>query len=201
MDTRIKMWRRAALGALMVVAMQAGHAAQGANDIKGARDHPLLTRFVGARINAYSQQDYDEAQMPNQAIEDEDKAQVLALEGKVTRIGYFIDGIKSALEVYRNYEAALKEGGFETLFTCKNDKQCGEGFQPYVLNSGKVRIVGEGDAVIGGNYYALLAKKAVPGGEVYVFMDIMHDDMNQITPVFQQVVETRSMAQGQVKAP
>lgn len=207
MQTRTKMWTLAALGVSMLVAShaaqagRAGGAGQAADDIEGARDHPLLTRFAGARINAYSRQDYDEAWMPNHAIKDGDKVRMLALEGKVTRIGYFIDGVKSALEVYRNYEAALKEGGFETLFTCKNDAQCGDGFQPHVLNSGKVRIRGEGDAVIGGNYYALLAKKAAPHGDVFVFLDIMHDDVNQITPVFQQVVETRSMPRGQVKAP
>jgi len=204
MHTRTKVWTLAALGALMLVAgpvAQGGRTGHEADDIEGARDHPVLARFAGARINAYSRQDYDEARMPDRAIEDDDKMQVLALEGRVTRIGYFIDGVKSALEVYRNYEAALKEGGFETLFTCKNDAQCGEAFQRYVLNSGKVRIVGEGDATIGGNYYAVLAKKAAPGGDVYVFLDIMHDDVNQITPVFQQVVEVLPMARGQVRAP
>ncbi|RXN86289.1 cell envelope biogenesis protein OmpA [Achromobacter aloeverae] len=180
----------------MLSIAQPGRAAE---DLEGSKDHPMLTRFAGAWINAYSVQDYDEAQMPNQAIVDHENIKVMPLEGKVTRIGYRIDGGKSALEVYRNYTAALKDGGFQTLFTCKNDEQCGGEFQSYVLNGDKVRPGGAGDAVFGGNYYAILAKKAAPAGDVYVFLDIMHDDSNNITPVFQQVVETRPMQQGQVK--
>ncbi|WP_454691525.1 DUF4892 domain-containing protein [Achromobacter aloeverae] len=195
MQARTRVWALAVAGALMLAVAQPGRAA----DIKGSKDHPMLTRFAGAQINAYSVQDYDEAQMPNQAIADDKHVQVLELEGKVTRIGYRLDGAKSPLEVYRNYEAALKDGGFETVFTCKNDEQCGQDFQRYVLNSDKVRISGTGDAVFGGNYYAVLAKKAAAPGDVYVFLDIMHDDSNHFTAVYQQVVETKSMQQGQVK--
>ena len=65
----------------------------------------------------------------------------LTLEGKLTRIAYRIDGKKSALEVYRNYQGALQAGGFKTLFECKGDEQCGGDFQSFVLNSGKVSPV------------------------------------------------------------
>jgi len=183
------------LGAVTLVAMQATWAA---DDVKGSKDHPMLTRFDGATIRGYSVQDYDEAQMPNQAIAEENTAQPLSLEGKVTRISYRIDGSKSALEVYRNYGDALKSGGFETVFTCKNDEQCGRGFQDYVIGSGKL-YQSNGDAVYGGNYYAILAKKTTPSNDVYVFLDIMTDESNHLTPVFQQVVETQPMQQGQVK--
>ncbi|ALM84383.1 OmpA family protein [Bordetella sp. N] len=196
MRARTKVWALAVAGALMLAVAQPGRAA---DDIPGSKDHPMLSRFAGAQINAYSVQDYDEALMPNQKIDRDDKVQALSLEGKVTRIGYRIGGGKSPLEVYRNYQAALKDGGFETIFACKNDEQCGEDFQRYVINSDKVRRAGQGDAAFGGTYYGLLAKKAAPAGDVYVFLDIMEDDSNHITPVYQQVVETKAMQQGQVK--
>ena len=50
-----------------------------ASDVPGSRDHPLLSRFAGARINDYSHSDFDEAFLPNQPIDDQsdtDQAQI-----------------------------------------------------------------------------------------------------------------------------
>ncbi len=184
----------ALLGAMLLSTALPGHA----EDVAGAKDHPLLTRFKGAEIRAYQQLDYDEAVMPDRPIEQESEAKTLDLEGKITRISYRIDGTKSALEVYRNYQNALQTGGFKTLFECKNDEQCGGSFQSFVINSNKVRPPGQGDASFGGKYYAVLAKKEAPTGDVYVFLDVMQDESNKITPVFLQVVETKPMQTGQV---
>lgn len=74
-----------------------------AEDVKGSRDHPALTRFADAEIRAYEFKDYDEAVMPDRPITRESEAKGLTLEGKLTRIAYRIDGKKSVLEVYRNY--------------------------------------------------------------------------------------------------
>ncbi len=184
----------ALLGAMLLSAAQPGHA----EDVAGSKDHPLLTRFTGAEIRSYQQLDYDDAVMPDRPIAQESDAKTLTLEGKVTRISYRIDGTKSALEVYRNYQNALQTGDFKTLFECKNDEQCGGSFQSFVINSNKVRQPGAGDAAFGGKYYAVLAKKEAPSGDVYVFLDVMQDESNKITPVFLQVVETKPMQTGQV---
>lgn len=140
-----------------------------AEDVKGSKDHPALTRFEGAEIRAYEHKDFDEAVMPDRPIPREAEAKGLELEGKLTRISYRIDGKKSALEVYRNYQGALQAGGFKTLFECKGDEQCGGDFQSFVINGGKVRQPGQGDATFGGKYYVVLAKKEAPGGDIYVF--------------------------------
>ncbi|MCY1535202.1 type VI secretion system peptidoglycan-associated domain protein [compost metagenome] len=161
----------------------------------------MVGRFAGAEIKAYQQLDYDEAVMPDQAIPKESEAKTLALEGKVTRIGYRIDGSKSALEVYRNYQDTLRAGGFKTVFECKGDEQCGGDFQSFVFNSGKVSRPGVGDAVFGGKYYVALAKKDAPSGDVYAFLDVMQDESNKRTPVFLQVVEAKAMQTGQVSVP
>jgi len=199
MKTKVKIGLLTVLGAVLLSVSQAGRADTA--DVKGSKDHPMITRFAGARIGAYMVQDYDEAQLPNQAIADDKKAQTLSLEGKLTRISYRIDGSKSPLEVYRNYQSALQDGGFETVFTCKDDEQCGSQFQSYVILSGKVRPQGwDGGAVaFGGRYYAMLAKKSVPAGDVYVFLDILEHQSNHLTSVYEQVVETQSMKSGQVQ--
>lgn len=184
---------------LAIVAATLAASSAWAEDVKGSRDHPALTRFMGAEIRAYEFKDYDEAVMPDRPITREDEAKGLTLEGKLTRIAYRIDGKKSALEVYRNYQGALQAGGFKTLFECKGDEQCGGDFQSFVLNSGKVSQPGQGDAAFGGKYYAVLARKEAPTGDIYVFLDVMDDNSNNITPVFQQVIETKPMQTGQVK--
>lgn len=187
-----------AAGLAILTAMLAASPVR-AEDVKGSRDHPALTRFVGAEIRAYEHKDYDEALMPDRPIPEESEAKGLELEGKLTRISYRIDGRKSALEVYRNYQGALQAGGFKTLFECKGDEQCGGDFQSFVINSGKVSQPGQGDAAFGGKYYVVLAKKAAPTGDIYVFLDVMEDGSNHITPVFQQVLETKPMQTGQVQ--
>lgn len=183
----------------LAAAMLGTAASAWAEDVKGSRDHPALTRFEGAEIRAYEYKDYDEAVMPDRPVARQAEPKGLELEGKLTRIAYRIDGSKSALEVYRNYQGALQAGGFKTLFECKGDGQCGEDFQSFVINSGKVSQPGQGDAAFGGKYYAVLAKKEAPTGDLYVFLDVMEDSANHITPVFQQVVETKPMQTGQVK--
>ena len=92
-----------------------------AADVKGSADHPLLSRFPGAEIRAYLVKQYDAAVLPQAKIDDDDNpGELLELEGKVTRISYRIPGDRSALEVMRNYEKALKKAGFESRFSCSN---------------------------------------------------------------------------------
>ncbi|WP_029987870.1 MULTISPECIES: OmpA family protein [unclassified Serratia (in: enterobacteria)] len=170
-----------------------------AEDVEGSKDHPLLTRFAGAEIRDYQQLDYDEALMPDRPIPEESTAKALELEGKITRIAYTIDGKKSALEVYRNYQNALQASGFKTVFECKNNEQCGERFQSFVSDSGKICRTSRGDFSFGGKYNVVLAKKEAPTGDVYVFLDIMQDESKKITPVCLQVVETTPMQTDQVK--
>ncbi|QCS61955.1 DUF4892 domain-containing protein [Achromobacter denitrificans] len=186
---------------LLSAALMAAALPAHAEDVAGSKDHPMVGRFSGAEINTYQQLDYNEAMLPDRAVPKESEAQALALEGKVTRIGYRIEGGKSALQVYRNYQDTLRAGGFKTVFECKGDEQCGGDFQSFVFNSGKVRRLGEGDAVFGGKYYVALAKKEAPSGDVYAFLDVMQDESNKRTPVFLMVVEAKAMQTGQVSLP
>jgi outer membrane protein OmpA-like peptidoglycan-associated protein len=172
-----------------------------ASDVPGSKDHPLLSRFAGARINDYSHSDFDEAVLPNQPIDDQSTAKGLNLEGRVTRIGYTIADGKSTLEVERNYLEALQRGGFQILFRCAME-QCGRGgaFEGFVANSGKVMLPGGAAASFGGSHRSILAKLARPTGDAYVFLHIMDDTAsNQRTLVYEEVVEVRPMQTGQVQ--
>ncbi|WP_232457749.1 DUF4892 domain-containing protein [Burkholderia ubonensis] len=177
--------------------------ASAAGDAPGSKDHPLVTRFAGATITAYSQTPFDEAFLPNQPIDDEKTAKGLNLEGKVTRISYAIGAGRSTLEVERNYLDALQKGGFQILFRCTAE-QCGKGgggeLQSIVINSGRMRQAGGGDANFGGKHRTILAKLPRASGDAYVFLHIMDDSAsNKRALVYEEVVEVKPMQTGQVK--
>jgi len=190
-----------ALSAAVLLSLSALACAAG--DVPGAKDHPLVSRFSGATIKAYSQTAFDEAFLPNQPIDDEKTAKGLNLEGKVTRISYTIGGDKSTLEVERNYLDALQKGGFQILFRCTAE-QCGKSggsdFQSVVINSGRMRKAGFGDANFGDKHRTILAKLPRASGDAYVFVHVMDDSAsNKRTLVYEEVVEVKPMQTGQVK--
>ncbi|MEW6639059.1 MAG: DUF4892 domain-containing protein [Pseudomonadota bacterium] len=186
------------LALLLALAPVTAHAA----DVKGSKDHPLLTRFTGASINAYNQIDYGEALLPNKAIEYNYK-DMLSAEGRITRIGYTISGNRSTLEVGRNYEQALTTGRFQIVFSCKG-RDCGGGFDSAVINSGNVipdrpRFeVGFGTE----QQRAYLAKRSDQAGDTWVFLYLMQGsnaDNHSDIYLYEQIVEPKAMQTGQVQ--
>lgn len=94
-------------------------------DIKGSKDHPLISRFPGSIIKYYDVKQFDEYTLPLGRLVRKEKrdekgwyklSKSQHLEGKVTRITYKTPKDRSTLEIYRNYELALKKAGFEILF-------------------------------------------------------------------------------------
>jgi len=96
-------------------------------DVAGSQDSPLLKRYEGSYIIGYEKKEYSDFMLPlsvprawNQAPEKK-----LALEGKHTRIIYVAPEGRSTLEVFRNYQQALKEKNFNVLFSCRKN-ECGK---------------------------------------------------------------------------
>jgi len=94
-----------------------------AQDAEGSKDHPLISRYPGSTIDEYRQKAFDEYELPLSPVADGKYAKTQHLEGKITGIYYTTPEGRSALEVSRNYESALKNAGFQTLFNCA--KTCG----------------------------------------------------------------------------
>ena len=110
-----------------------GAAASFAQDVDGAKDHPLVGRYDGSTAVYYKQSDFDEAallQAPHdyyalfQKGEQKDRSgdDWLKLEGSVTQIRYQGPDGRSSLEVYKNFEAALSKKGFKTQYACADAK-------------------------------------------------------------------------------
>ncbi|RYY74058.1 MAG: hypothetical protein EOO52_14380 [Gammaproteobacteria bacterium] len=86
------------------------------------KDHPMVSRYPGTQIDQYDFKEFEEAQLIlSKPYEQNGKwvaDKVLPLEGQVTYIYYKKPDTVSALQIFRNYQAALGKGGFKELFVC-----------------------------------------------------------------------------------
>ncbi len=85
-------------------------------------DHPLVSRYPGSTLSYSHTSEYDEYVLPLGPLEGSPRtpAELLNLEGRVTYLQYRVPE-RSTLEVYRNYESALTQAGFEILFEHTGD--------------------------------------------------------------------------------
>jgi len=159
-----------------------------AQDAQGSHDHPLISRYPGSTISEYNQKAFDEYDLPLSKCANGKYDKTQHIEGKITALYYTTPEGRSALEIYRNYETALKNGGFQTLFTCA--KTCGE-----PPPSGAFLV---NDAF--GNYAEdtryLAAKLARDSGDVYVALWIYDSSFDIKT--FLAVIESKPMEGGLV---
>lgn len=189
------------------------HAQMPADDtIKGARDHPLLSRFEGSKLVGYGLKEFDEVMLPagKRVANKDGKAafeNALQLEGKYTRIAYNYPKERSSLEVMRNYQAALDKAGLKVLFSCAKES-CGNDFGQFFLDK---RV---GDNFIKGaeaswspfNYGRndsryLVAKGTRPDGTlVHVGVYVVSPVQDKIGGVYLAVVEAKAMEGGKVSA-
>ena len=158
-----------------------------AQDAEGCKDHPLISRYPGSTINECSQKAFDEYDLPLGKYADGKFEKAQHLEGKVTAFYYTTPEGRSVLEIFRNYDQALKNAGFQTLFTCK---ACGD-TPPH-------EAMPVNDAW--GNYNEgvrfLSAKLARDSGDAYVALWVYDSSFDIKT--FLAVVEVKPMESGLV---
>lgn len=96
-------------------------------DVPGGADHPLIQRYNNSWMMAYKRIGFDQTTFPGKLGLDSHNEFLapITVEGQITRMVYFAPLGKSPLEVFRNYEQALKAAGFKALFSCTpRDKGC-----------------------------------------------------------------------------
>lgn len=88
---------------------------------KGAADVPWIGRYADSHIVTFDASAFDEAKFlmrkPKGAARD--AADFLAVQGRRTRIVYQVPKGRSSLEVFRNFEQKLLDGGFSATFGCQ----------------------------------------------------------------------------------
>ena len=188
------------LGVAVLVASAA------AADIRGSQDHPMISRYPGSAIVRYDRRDFDEFWLVNGPATGYPQhtnriEPALHLEGRITRISYELPAGESTLTVFRNYEQALTQAGFQSVFACANAR-CAvkDGGRP--LNHSVVPYwAGFAENFEDQRYLA--ARLARPEGDVYVALYVVRNysaggpTQNRIyTQV--DVVEIAPMQQGLV---
>lgn len=174
-------------------------------DVPGSHDHPMISRYPGSVIVLYGPGKFDEYVLPlgGQSEDGESLRDSRNLEGKVTRIQY--GGIpleRSFLEVFRNYETALKQAGFEILFSAKGEDALGLYFPGFVfgdINAGLPEGNRIDDCCHDCRY--LSARLARPQDDVYVSLLVGRDGWqgDQEYPLVQlDVIEIEPMESGQI---
>src|SRR6266545_2694462 len=110
---------------LCILILAATSALAQGTDVQGGQDHPLVSRYPSSIIDKYQFAEFDEVSLPLGKSNGGklEKSQLLA--GKITHLSYAVPAGRSILEVYRNYEAALRKAGFQILFSCVNNDGCG----------------------------------------------------------------------------
>ena len=168
------------------------------SDVKGSKDHPMVSRYAGSVIIGYDFRKFDEFVVPLGPLKRTgerpaagggfsptfEPARSQRVEGRATRILYVGPPDRSPLEIVRNYELELKKNGFDTLYTCAGI-QCGldDGWLAenylYTLDKrlsqtpprGSGRPEGQvSEYALGSpiNQRYLAAKRSRPEGDVYV---------------------------------
>ena len=162
--------------------------AASAQDVDGSSDHPLIGRFEGATITAYDVRDFDEYQFLNDAMTGSASDSFLAIEGAKTSIAYVLPDTASLAEVERNYEMALAEAGFETVFQCA-DAECGGTDLAYAIEQFPLpRMI-----IDPFNYRYLGTKLTTDENDIYAAIIFSVDNDKQVR-VQVTVVETEEIA-------
>ena len=180
-------------------------------EVKGGKDHPLLSRFEGAKMVGYNAVRYDQAELPasrpyfkNNEIKVDN---LLKPEGSYTRIAYVFAKDRSGLEVFRNYQAAIAQAGLKVMYTCEKEA-CGALSSYY--NSSYLMRDGflEGGSGIHNSFNAglsepryLVAQGTQPDGSVvHVAVLIAPPLRGYLGGISLQIVEGKPMDTGKVAA-
>lgn len=180
-----------------------------AQDVEGSEDHPLISRFPDSRIVYYNQLHYDEyilgmGRYDHREREYEDS--ILA-RGKLTRKLYYLPQERSALEVYKNYEAALQRADFEILFSGAGEDELGRYGSALArsinFNSG-LSSTRRGDIEyhVGGvsEQHYLLARSSIAGEDVYISVLTGGASIHRRDPIaLVTIVECRDIVDDQIE--
>lgn len=175
-------------------------------DVSGGEDHPLISRFPGSYLRYYEHNNYDEFNIPLDRLETEDinsdyKETNLLLEGEITKNLYIAPEDNSSLEIFRNYETALDETGFEVI--ARKDGNVATNFsdqlyqQAYFKDSEETTFDGLDQRENDARY--LLAKMNRDEGDVYISIFVATHGFyagswpNGLPVVFQTVIEEKDL--------
>jgi OOP family OmpA-OmpF porin len=178
---------------LTLALLGSGGLAQAA-DVEGSADHPLLSRVPGSVILQYEQREFDQIVLPTgKAPVEAVFESSMSVEGKVTRINYLLPEDRSTLEAYRQYRDALQDSGFEILWACEREAECGNWFDVNLHNSPGHALLDLRTGVSEADEFYLASRLRRPEGDVYVSVFTAPKWDGEESYLRVRVVETRAM--------
>jgi len=157
--------------------------AQRETDIEGSKDYSLVSRFSDAVIEWYQVKNFDRYYMLSLR---DNKLEPYEINGKITRIQYSSHTIHSVFEIFKSYENALKNAGFEILLTL-DKTNCGINLseQLYVGEFNGLNALPAGKTIKPdfkeGEFAYISAKKKIDDKEVYIVAYITNWEYPLIT--------------------
>lgn len=183
--------------AVIALMFSANLFAQRTTDIEGSKDYSLVSRFSGSVIEWYQLKNFDRYYMLS--LKD-NKLEPFEINGKITRIQYSSQPQHSVFEIFKSYENALKNAGFEILLTL-DKTNCGINLseQLYIGEFSGLNSLPAGQAIKPdfkeGEFAYLSAKKKVNDKDVYIVVYVTNWDWPLITF---DAIEVQSMDKGLV---
>jgi OOP family OmpA-OmpF porin len=175
-------------------------------DTPGSQDHPLISRYKGSLIDGYDARNYDRfvlvlGKPKRGGMGAAGAEKIQELEGKVTRILDSTPGARSAFEIFKNYEMALQNAGFKTLYKCLPEECTNRMvFVVYPPNRKLAKVEKRnGRFDLADEFHYLAAKASTPKGNVYVSLMVATDRRPRFSPTtLLEVIETKEMDTGMV---
>ena len=172
----------------------------GPDSAKGG-DHPLISRYAGAKLTHRTDTEYSEVRLPTGIANNNKQVPHLTLAGKSTLLHYEASKDQSTLQVFRNYQQALKDAGFNILFSCEH-QSCGDEqrkllwqgspdwnrFKSYLSNSND-----KDD-----DYRMLTAHKTVNKQDIYLSIYVLKASGSTNVNIAHDIVELSSMQTNRV---
>jgi outer membrane protein OmpA-like peptidoglycan-associated protein len=209
-----------AIAATFLAAALSAHGQPMPADAKGGSDHPLLSRYTGSWLIGWRTSNFAEVmplQMLTEDIAKKKKLDMnLTVEGELTELFYSSPKGRTALEVQRNYEGALKKAGASLVYTCTGDTNwgCFTGGGPASMLLWNSVVPREQQVKVeGGAYTAFnataqnlrmsLFKLTRAGADTYVTVysvDVPKDteDFGDSASTYVQIVQPKAMETGKV---
>ncbi len=172
----------------------------GADQATGG-DHPLISRYQGARLTQRTETEFTEVRLATGIADENNQVPQLRLSGKSTLLHYEAGKDQSTLQVFRNYQQALQNAGFNLLFSCEH-QACGNGqqarlwqgspdrhrFKGYLSNSVSARD----------DYRMLTAHKTLNGQDIYLSVFVLKHNEHTNVDIAHDIVEVTSMQTNRV---
>jgi len=173
------------------------------NDIPGASDHKLISRYQGSYITHFSISDFEKyPYLIGKWKGSKEASKIAYVDGKVTRISYIAPENTSDYQILKNYEKELKVKGFDLIYSSSNigafydfTMKC----MPKNITEGSSPTDRQYNYIISENSAYLVGKKTVNNANTYVVIAASVNNYKEATFYAVEIIEEQQMETGLVQ--